>query len=190
MHDRSITGKRPLLPLYHGWLVVAAAFLVALYGFGLGFYGPGIYLVTLKALHGWPIAELSSAITTYYVLGATLLFFWVGQLFDRHGARKIILMGTVAMACGVTLLALVTRPWHVYVAFAVMSVGWATMSGAAINIIVAPWFDRRRGLALSWALNGGSAGGIIIAPLLTFLIARFGFAVAIASGSEIGRAHV
>ena len=65
---------------------------------------------------------------------------------------------------------------EIYLAFAVMSVGWATMSGAAINIIVAPWFDRRRGLAISWALNGGSAGGVLFAPLLTFLIARSGFA--------------
>ena len=98
MHDCSIIGKKPTLLPYHGWLVVAAAFLVALYGFGLGFYGPGIYLVALKALHGWPTSELSSAITTYYVLGATLLFFWVGPLFDRHGARKVVVVGTVAMA--------------------------------------------------------------------------------------------
>src|SRR6516165_4613820 len=176
-------GKRPAFLPYHGWLVVAAAFLVALYGFGLGFYGPGIYLAALKALHGWPTSELSSAITTYYVLGATLLFFWVGPLFNRHGARKVVVVGTIAMACGVMLLALVTRPWHAYAAFAVMSVGWATMSGAAINIVVAPWFDRRRGLAVSWALNGASAGGIIIAPLLTFLIVRFGFAFAISAVS-------
>jgi MFS family permease len=148
MHNRSIIGNKPLLLPYHGWIVVAAAFFVALYGFGLGFYGPGMYLVALKELHGWPTAELSLAITTYYVFGATLLFFWVGSLFDRHGARKVVVVGTVAMACGLVLLALVTRPWHVYVAFAVMSVGWATMSGAAINIIVAPWFDRRRGLAV------------------------------------------
>jgi hypothetical protein len=87
-------------------------------------------------------------------------------------------MGTVAMACGTMLLAHVTRPWQVYAAFAVMSAGWATMSGAAINIIVAPWFDRRRGLAVSWALNGASAGGVIIAPLLTI---RFGFAIAVES---------
>ena len=180
MQDRTIIGRNPTLLPCHGWLVVAGAFLVALYGFGLGFYGPGIYLVALNTLHGWPISELSSAITTYYVLGATLLFFWVGPLFERHGARKVVVVGTVAMACGVVLLAFVSRPWHVYAAFAVMSVGWATMSGAAINIIVAPWFDRRRGLALGWALNGASAGGIIIAPLLTFLIARFGFAFAIA----------
>src|SRR5712672_740802 len=183
MHDRSIIGQKPTLLPYHGWLVVAAAFLIALYGFGIGFYGPGIYLVALNALHGWPTSELSSAITTYYILGATLLFFWVGPLFDRHGAQKVVAVGAVAMACGLVLLALVTRPWHVYAAFAVMSVGWATMSGAAINIIVAPWFDKRRGLAVSWALNGASAGGIIIAPLLTFLMAKFGFALAIVSVS-------
>jgi hypothetical protein len=41
MPDRSIIGRKPTLLPYHGWLVVAAAFLVALYGFGLGFYGPG-----------------------------------------------------------------------------------------------------------------------------------------------------
>jgi hypothetical protein len=56
-----------------GWLVVAAAFLVAMFGFGLGFYGPGIYLVALLARHGWSTEGLSSAITVYYVLGAALL---------------------------------------------------------------------------------------------------------------------
>src|SRR5438046_10635222 len=98
MHCRSITGKRSLLALYHGWLVVAAAFLVAMYGFGLGFYGVGVYLVALNALHGWPTAALSSAITMYYVLGATLLFLFVGSLFERYGARKIVLLGTGALA--------------------------------------------------------------------------------------------
>jgi MFS family permease len=167
------------LGIYHGWLVVAAAFLVGMFGFGLGFYGPGIYLVALQAGHGWSAAYLSSAITVYYVFGATLLFCCVGALFDRCGARAVVTAGAVAMACGVVLLTLAARPWQVYAAFAVMSFGWAAMSGAAINIIVAPWFDRRRGLAVSWGLNGGSAGGIVFAPLLTFLITRFGFAVAL-----------
>jgi MFS family permease len=179
MDNRAIIGKQYTMALYHGWLVVAAAFLIAMYGFGLGFYGPGIYLVALKALHGWSTAELSSAITAYYVLGATLLFFYVGPLFDRHGARTVVTMGTVALACGVVSLALVTQPCQVYVAFTVMSVGWATMSGAAINIIIAPWLDRRRGLAVSWSLNGASAGGVVIAPLLIFLITRFGLAIAL-----------
>ena len=90
--------------LYHGWLVVAAAFIIALFGFGLGFYGPGIYLVALKARHGWSIAELSSVITTYYVLGASFLFFGVGSLFERKGARKVLAMGIAALGIGLVLL--------------------------------------------------------------------------------------
>src|SRR5438270_10787275 len=98
MTDRFIMPRPPALALYHGWLVVAAAFLVAMYGFGLGFYGVGVYLVALNALHGWPTAALSAAITMYYVLGATLLFLFVGSLFERYGARKIVLLGTGALA--------------------------------------------------------------------------------------------
>jgi MFS family permease len=91
----------------------------------------------------------------------------------------MVLAGSVALAGGVSCLAIVTRPSEVYGAFAMMSVGWAAMSGAAINIIVAEWFDKRRGLAVSWALNGASAGGVLVPPLLIYLIARFGFAVAV-----------
>jgi MFS family permease len=91
----------------------------------------------------------------------------------------VVTAGATAMACAILLLTLITRPWEVYAAFAVMSLGWAAMSGAAINIIVAPWFDRRRGFAVSLALNGASAGGVVIAPLLIVLMSRLGFSVAL-----------
>jgi MFS family permease len=185
MHDRWIVPPVPAAKLYWGWLVVATAFLVATFGFGLGFYGPGIYLVALKARHGWSTGELSSAITVYYVLGAGLLFFVVGPLFDRWGARAVVIIGTMAMACGVVSLTLITDLRQVYAGFGLMSLGWATMSGAAINIIIAPWFDRRRGLALSWAMNGASGGGVVIAPLLILSISRFGFAVGLDTASAV-----
>jgi MFS family permease len=170
--------------IYHGWLVVAAAFLVALFGWGLGFYGPGIYLVALQDRHGWSTAVISSAITTYYLLGATLVFF-AGIIFERFGARRVVGTGAVAMAGGLVLLSLVTEPWQSYLAFAVMSLGWAAMSGAAINIIVAPWFDQRRGLAVSLALNGASVGGVVIAPLLILLIGRLDLSVALPCAAAV-----
>jgi len=132
MDDRIAVARSRGSGLYHGWLVVAAAFFIALFGFGLGFYGPGIYLVALNARHGWSIGELSSVITTYYVLGARLLFLGVGSLFELYGARKVLIVGIVAMGTGLILLTWIARLWQVYLAFALMSVGWATMSGAAI----------------------------------------------------------
>jgi cyanate permease len=61
-----------------------------------------------------------------------------------------------------------------------MALGWGTLSGAAINIIVAPWFQRRRGLAVSLAFNGATLGGVVIAPALILLTGRLGFARALA----------
>ena len=40
------------------------------------------------------------------------------------------------------------------------------MSGAAVNIIPAPWFERRRGLAVSVAFNGATLGGVTLTPAL------------------------
>jgi predicted MFS family arabinose efflux permease len=73
----------------------------------------------------------------------------------------------------------VTQPWQLYLTFPVMSVGWASMSGGAINIILAPWFQRHRGLAVSIAFNGATLGGVIIAPALVLLIGAVGFARAL-----------
>jgi hypothetical protein len=57
-----------------------------------------------------------------------------------------------------------------------MALGWACMSLAAVNILVAPWFDDNRGTALSLALTGASCGGVLVAPGLLWLIGRVGFA--------------
>ena len=171
--------------LYHGWLVVGVAFLVAMFSWGLGFYGLGIYLVVLRASFGWSAADIAAAITVYYILGAALTFLFVGPAFDRYGVRRVVTTGVLAMAAGVTALPLATALWYVHAIFAVMSIGWATMSGAAVNIMVAPWFERRRGFAVSLALNGASAGGLVMAPLLVFLIDRFGFAAALLLASAL-----
>jgi MFS family permease len=179
VRNKTVATSAPAAGLYHGWLVVALAFLVASFSWGLGFYGLGIYLVVLRDRFGWSAADIASAITVYYILGAALTFFCVGRAFDRYGVRRVVAVGTLALAATVAALPLASDLWHVHVIFALMSIGWATMSGAAVNIIVAPWFDRRRGFAVSLAMNGASAGGLVMAPLLIFLIDRLGFAAAL-----------
>ena len=50
-------------PRFHGWWVVSCCFLIALYGWGLGFYGLSLYLVALTKIHAWTPATVSAAIT-------------------------------------------------------------------------------------------------------------------------------
>jgi MFS family permease len=113
-------------------------------------------------------------VALYYFFGAIWTIF-IGDAVERLGPRAVVLTGALAMTLGVGLLTVLAARWQLYVAFGVMSFGWAAMNGAAISTIVAPWFDRKRGLAISLALNGGSCGGIFVTPLLVFLTARYGF---------------
>src|SRR5439155_1569744 len=147
------------------WNVVGATFVMALLSFGLGFYGLSVYVATLQRLHGWSASAVSAPVTMYYVAGAVLTAA-IGDLYERFGPRAVVAGGSVAMAAGVAALGVVTQPWQLYPTFLVMSLGWGAMSGAAINIILAPWFQRRRGLVVSIAFNGATLGGVIVAPVL------------------------
>ena len=159
---------------FHGWNVVGATFVMALWSFGLGFYGLGVYVAALQALHGWSASAVSTPVTAYYIAGA-LLTGVIGGLYERFGPRLVVMAGSVAMAAGLVALGHVATPWQLYPAFLLMSAGWGAMSGAAINIILAPWFERRRGLAVSIAFNGATLGGVLIAPALISLIDALGF---------------
>src|SRR5947208_189780 len=159
---------------FYGWNIVGATFVMALFSFGLGFYGLSVYIAMLQRLHGWSASAVSVPVTVYYVAGA-LLTASVGDLYERFGPRAVVTAGSIAMAAGVAALGLVTQPWQLYPVFLVMSVGWGAMSGAAINIVLAPWWQRRRGLAVSIAFNGATLGGVIVVPALIALIAAIGF---------------
>jgi len=169
---------------FYGWNVLAATFVMALFSFGLGFYGLTVYIATLQTLHGWSASAVSAPVTVYYVAGA-LLTTVIGDLYQRFGPRVVVAGGSVAMAGGLAALGVVTQPWQLYPVFLVMSVGWGAMSGAAINIILAPWWERRRGFVVSIAFNGATFGGVIIAPALIPLIGRLGFTRALATGGLV-----
>jgi MFS family permease len=160
--------------VFYGWKIVLVCFLIAMFGFGFGFYGAGLYLVSLQSLHGWSTSLISSAITLYYLFGASYVSF-IGDAIARWRPRLVVLTGCAAMGIGAMGLTLITEPWQLYPTFLVMSVGWATMGNAAINTILAPWFEKKRGFTVSLALNGGSCGGVCLVPCLIFLIARCGF---------------
>jgi len=163
---------------YVGWRVVLACFAAAVFCWGLGLYGHGVYLVELHRLHGWPTAAISGAITLFYVLTATLVVF-VGDAIARFGPRRVMLVGACCFSAAVALLAVIDALWQLYLVYLLMAVGAATMHVGAISTVVGLWFDGKRPLAISLALNGASSGGILITPALVLAIGAYGFEHAI-----------
>jgi predicted MFS family arabinose efflux permease len=159
---------------YDGWRIVAVCFVVATFGWAFGFYGQSVYLAELHRQQGWPASLISAATTSFYLFGALLVVF-VAETLRRFGPRNCLLAGTSAMAVAVVLMGQVSQPWQLYLADAVLAVGWAGTSLAMISNTLGLWFDRKRGMAISLALNGASFGGIAGVPLLVIAIDRYGF---------------
>jgi len=169
---------------YEGWRIVVVCFLLATFGWGLGFYGQSVYVAELHRLHGWPASLISSGTTFFYLFGAALVAF-VAEAIKAFGPRNCLIAGTFAMAAAAISIGQVTEPWQLYLANAVLAFGWAGTSLSIINNTLGLWFDKKRGMAISLALNGASFGGIVGVPLLVAAIGYFGF-----SGAMIASAVV
>src|SRR5947207_12032847 len=88
---------------YRGWRVVLACFLMALFLFGFGLYGQGVYLAELQRLNGWPATLISGASTLSFLL-CNILATFTNELVARLGAKRLVLLGIAALAASMTLL--------------------------------------------------------------------------------------
>ena len=169
---------------YEGWRIVVVCFLVATFGWGLGFYGQSVYVAELHRLHGWPASLIASGTTFFYLFGALLVVF-VSEAIRSFGPRNCLLAGVCAMAAAAVSIGLASEPWQLYAADAVLAFGWAGTSLGMITNTLGLWFDHKRGMAISLALNGASFGGIIGVPLLVAAIGSFGFSGALIAAAAV-----
>ncbi|NKB58459.1 MAG: MFS transporter [Alphaproteobacteria bacterium] len=162
---------------FFGWRVAWAAFVVAIFGWGVGFYGPPVFLHVVIERTGWSLTLVSSAVTLHFLIGVLI----VGNsttLYRRFGVPLVTLAGAICLTIGIGGWALAREPYQLFTAALFSGAGWVTMGAIAMNAFVAPWFDKKRPAALSLAYNGSSLGGVLFSPLWVVLIASFGFPVA------------
>jgi hypothetical protein len=163
--------------IFFGWKVVWAAFVVGVFGWGVGFYGPPVFLYAVIERTGWPLTLVSTAITVHFLIGVLV----VGNsaaLYRRFGVPRVTFAGAIVLTIGILGWASAREPYQLFMAALLSGTGWVTMSAVAMNAIVAPWFERKRPAALSLAYNGSSLGGVVFSPFWVLLIGAQGFPLA------------
>jgi predicted MFS family arabinose efflux permease len=159
---------------FFGWSVAWSAFAIAVFAWGIGFYGPSVFLQSLHQTRGWPISQISLAITAHFLLSAVVIA-CLPEIHRQLGIAKTTFLGAVLTAAGLILWSTSREPWQLFAAAIPSGAGWAMTSGAALNAIVAKWFDRDRPIAIALAFNGASVGGVLFVPLWVWLIRSIGF---------------
>jgi hypothetical protein len=148
-----------------------------MFGWGVGFYGPPVFLHAVLLRTGWPLSLVSAAVTFHFLFGAGVVAL-LPRIHRRVGIPAATLGGAVLLAAGVLGWATAVDPWQLFVAAMLTGAGWVPLGAAGINAMIAPWFVSKRPIALAKAYNGASVGGMVFSPLWAVLIDRAGFPAA------------
>ncbi|CAK7240259.1 MAG: hypothetical protein STHCBS139747_001697 [Sporothrix thermara] len=157
------------------WLVVFASFCAMVSVFGL--------INTAAVFESWfathQLAEYTaSEIGWVFSLYLFIVFFigiQVGPVFDRHGPRYLVALGSILSVASVMLLGLCEKYYQILLCYSVLG----GLGGALLNTpayaCIAHFFNVRRGLATGIATTSGGVGGIAFPILLQQLLPRLGF---------------
>ena len=164
--------------VFYGWHIVgAASFMVFVSaGFRQGYglfvpawrddFGASVTMFSVIASAGWVVNGLAQPVA--------------GALADTHGARKVTALSLAVLGCSIAGMALAPNVWTLAFFYATLaSFAIAGAQFTPVTPLIARWFVRRRGAALSVLTAGGSAGAMLLIPLAANIEALWNWRAAI-----------
>jgi len=165
----SVHGK-----LYYGWVIVFVSMISMSFWFGLR-TSFSVFFVALTDHFHWGRAEAAAAQSIamlVYMITAPI----IGTLVDRIGPRKVILPGIILMGLGLLLCTQIQTLIQFYLFFGlIVGMGVTCLSIAPFTVILAHWFERKRGMANGLAGVGIGIGVLILVPFMQHLISYQGW---------------
>ncbi|ROV95828.1 hypothetical protein VSDG_05177 [Cytospora chrysosperma] len=159
-----------------GWLAVCGSFCAMLSVFGI--INSSAVFESYFSTH--QLKEYSTSqlgwIFSLYLFIVFFVGIQVGPIFDRHGPRWLVGMGSLFMVLSLMLVGLCTEYYQILLTYSVMGgLGGALLNSPAYGTI-AHFFNKRRGFATGIASTAGGVGGIVFPIMLQKLLPRLGFA--------------
>lgn len=166
MVSRPATANRPRW--YYGWWLTAIGGLVMALTSVPVFHANAVWVVAIQTTFPeWTRGQLSLALTMTRVEGG--LFGVVeGYLADRFGARRMVMVGLLALAAAFVFFAFTQNFWWFLLAFVLLSMGQGLGGWVPLMTLMNHWFVRRRGVAMGLVMVGMGIGAITIVPAIAW----------------------
>jgi MFS transporter, OFA family, oxalate/formate antiporter len=160
---------------YYGWWIVLAAFLNLFFVVGIIFYGfPVFYPYFVESL-GFTRAQLTQGFLLGFLFAGLPFGILAGALIDRVGARFVILVGVCLVSAALILMGTMHRFWQFELLCVVEVIGYVFAGPIANQVLVAQWFERRRGKAMGYAYLGLGLGGVVAPMFVNYLTRNLGW---------------
>jgi len=156
---------------FYGWVVVAAAFCVALVAYGVQ-YSFGIFIDPLTEYFGGNVALVTGAASLFMFSRGALAIF-TGWVTDRYGPSIIVAIGGLFLGLGIILVSQISAAWQLYLFYGLMGGFALSVAYAPLMATVSRWFVSKRGLAIGIVAAGIGAGTAVMSPLAAHLVATY-----------------
>ena len=164
--------------VFYGWIMLPAVALAQVTSWGILYYGFTVFLGPMGAELGWSPAALSGAFSLALAMSGVAAV-PVGRWLDRHGPRLLMTAGAVAAALLLLAWSRVTTIWALYLIFTGIGVCLAAVLYEPAFWLVATWFRRQRGRALTLLTFIGGFASVIYVPTAAWLVGAFGWRTAL-----------
>jgi len=159
--------------IFHGWRVVAAAFVVLFTAYGAQ-YCFGVFFAALLDEFHWSRASLSG-VFSLYAFFYCVFGFAAGRLSDALGPRWVIAGGGLVLGGAMAAMALVHELWQPYLLYGLVAALGMGTAYVPCNSTVVKWFAAKRGLAMGLANTGAGAGTLVLPPLAQWVVTGLGW---------------
>ena len=161
--------------IFYGWWIVLAAFLNLFFIVGIMFYGFPVFYPSMVESLGFSRAQLTAGFLLAFVVVALPVGILAGVLIDRLGARRVIWVGIWLVALSMFFMGSMTRLWQFYVLCMTEVFGYVLTGPIPNQVLIANWFQGKRGRAMGYAYLGLGLGGAISPLAIQKLIQSFGW---------------
>ncbi|RWA64597.1 MFS transporter [Mesorhizobium sp.] len=153
------------------WVIVAAGALMTCVALG-AMFSLAIFLEPMSLDTNWSRAGISSAMTLNFLVMGFGGFAW-GTIYDRVGARPVVLAGAVLLGLALVVASRANS-------LLVFQLSYGVIVGLAASAFFAPmialttaWFDTNRSLAVSLVSAGMGVAPMTISPFARWLISAY-----------------
>ena len=160
--------------IFYGWWVVAAFSVMTFTSTGIR-HAVGPFLKPIVGDLGLDRASFSLVIALSLFLYGVFMPL-AGMALDRFSVRVVSSVGTIVLVLSLVLTALVRNVWEFALVYGVLvPIGLAGTGPVIASGVVARWFNRRRGTALSLLGSASMTGMSLLVPAVTWLILTSGW---------------
>ena len=158
---------------HYAWVIVVIIAGMQIVGTSIRM-GFGVFIQPLEDQFGWSQNGIGFAYALSSIVSAAVSPI-TGNLGDRFGAKKSMIMGAAVFLLGMLLTAFVTQLWHFWLTYGVVL-------GIAQAIFLVPlipaamiWFRRHLGLAMGLIMASWGVGPALATPLIALSIDKLGW---------------